>query len=101
MSAKSLGPIVRDLSIRYRFPVQFPDVLSIGSTVSDIQADRFVMSHQLVSQRLQKVAAEVKGTLVCVDYAKGGIKANLPQSVSRALQLFEESKQKAAAGQSS
>src|SRR5690242_9017668 len=94
MSAKSLGPIVRDLSVRYRIPVTYPDRLSIGSTVSNIQADRFVMSHQLVSQKLQKVAAEVVGTLVCVDYAKGGNKAPLPESVKRALQLFQESTQK-------
>lgn len=82
-----VGPILASTSCRFRFPVTYPDTLSVGARVSRVGADRFVMDYLVVSQRHEKLAAEGEGLLVTYDYG-AGTKARLPDIVrARILEL--------------
>jgi acyl-CoA thioester hydrolase len=85
-----LGPILASTSCRFRAPLAFPDHLSVGARVARIDEDRFVMFYALYSHRLQKIAAEGEGTIVCFDYRENR-KAPLPAELRRKISELENS----------
>jgi len=83
-----VGPILASTRCDFRKPLVFPDQVSVGIRVDDIEADRFVTYYRLVSHKLGKVAAEGEGSVVCYDY-ENGKKANLPESIRNAIASLE------------
>jgi len=83
-----VGPILAHTQCRYRKALTYPDTLAIGARVIDIQTDRFFMELCLVSERLQKVAAEGTAELVAFDY-RNGRKAPLPAAVRSSIARLE------------
>ena len=84
MSGRGVGVILKSVAVKYRQPVTYPDRLTVASALSDLQADRFTLSHLVVSHRQQAVVAEGQGTLVCYDYTKRE-KAALPELLHTAI----------------
>ncbi|MCU0590449.1 MAG: acyl-CoA thioesterase [Desulfobacterales bacterium] len=83
-----LGPILASTSCRFRAPLVFPDHVSVGARVARINEDRFVMFYGVYSHRLQKVAAEGEGVIVCFDYRENR-KASLPEALRRKIAHLE------------
>jgi len=83
-----LGPILASTRCDFRKPLVFPDQVSVGIRVDDIEVDRFVTYYRLVSHKLGKVAAEGEGSVVCYDY-ENGKKADLPDSIRKAIADLE------------
>ncbi len=83
-----LGPILASTRCDFRIPLVFPDQVSVGIRVDDIEVDRFVTYYRLVSHKLAKVAAEGEGSVVCYDY-ENGKKADLPDSIREAIASLE------------
>jgi acyl-CoA thioester hydrolase len=82
MQGKRLGPILGAIDCRFRFPITYPDTVSVGTRVVQMGEDRFVMEHRLVSQTHQVIAAEGNGTIVTFDYVKK-TKAPIPEHARR------------------
>ncbi len=72
MGAADRGWILASLTCRYRAPLTFPDTVSVGTRVSAVGTDRYLMEHRVVSHRLGKVAAEGDVLIVAYDYRTGG-----------------------------
>jgi acyl-CoA thioester hydrolase len=70
MGTSDRGWILASLTCRYRAPLTFPDTVSVGTRVASMGADRYLMQHRVVSQRLGKVAAEGDVLIVAYDYQK-------------------------------
>jgi acyl-CoA thioester hydrolase len=68
---QGIGPILASLKCDYRLPLNYPDVVRIGTRVTAIDNSSFGMEHLLVSTGLQQVAAESFSTLVVFDYQSG------------------------------
>ena len=62
----------------------YPDVVSIGASVSDIGPDRLTMKYIVASRRLSKIAAEGEGVLVTYDY-RNNRKVPVPAEVKRSI----------------
>ena len=75
-----VGPILHSTQARFRAPVRWPDTVSVGARVSAVEADRFTMLYEVRSERLERVAAEGSGIVVCYDYTRG-VKATLPEEI--------------------
>jgi acyl-CoA thioester hydrolase len=90
VNRNSLGPILASTSCRFRTPLSFPDRLSVGARVARVDEDRFVMFYAVYSHRLQKIAAEGEGTIVCFDYRENR-KALLPAELRRKISELENS----------
>ena len=90
MEATGVGPILAATSCRFRIPLTYPDTVSIGSRVPQIEADRFTMEYYIVSHAHQKIAAEGTGLIVCFDYNKNQ-KAALPDELKRRIEKLEAS----------
>ena len=84
MTGRGIGVILKSVSVKYKRPLTYPDVVAVGSALTRLSADRFTLSHVVVSSSQQAVVAEGEGTLVCFDYSTGD-KAPLPSLVHTAI----------------
>jgi acyl-CoA thioester hydrolase len=85
-----IGPILAWTDCRFRRPLSYPDTVSIGTRIRDIEADRFVMDAVIVSHNLKQVAAEGQQRVVVYDYRQQQ-KAPLPEVIRRRIAEFESS----------
>ena len=91
MEATGVGPILAATSCRFKIPLTYPDTVSIGTRVSEIEGDRFMMQYFVVSHRYQKIAAEGDGLIVCFNYNENK-KAPLPAELIKRIEDLEASK---------
>lgn len=76
-----IGPVLSEASSRYKIPVTYPDTLYIGSRVSELKDDRFIMEYEIVSKKLGAITTQGTAKVVMFNF-KTNQKANLsPQLV--------------------
>jgi acyl-CoA thioester hydrolase len=83
-----IGPILAWTDCRFRHPLSYPDDVSIGARIFDVEDDRFMMHSIIVSHAKKHVAAEGKQRVVSYDY-RHHHKATLPDEVRRKIEEFE------------
>ncbi len=83
-----IGPILAETACRFRAPLSYPDTVSIGARVASVGEDRFVMSYAVFSHKLERLAAEGEGVLVCFDYMQNR-KALVPPALRRRIEEIE------------
>jgi acyl-CoA thioester hydrolase len=84
-----IGPILGSTSCRYRFPLTYPDTVSVGAKVTEMEDDRFAMNYVVVSHRHQKIAAEGDGVIVMYDYREGK-KTAMPEEIRASILALEK-----------
>jgi acyl-CoA thioester hydrolase len=84
-----VGPILAWADCRFRLPLSYPDTVSIGARVVEVQPQGFKMQSVVVSHALKQVAAEGQQRLVWYDYRKNQ-KAPLPESFRQRIEEFEK-----------
>ncbi len=89
MHETGIGPILGSTSCRYRYPITFPDTVSVGAKITDIGQDRFTMQYAVVSNRHQKIAAEGDAVIVLFDY-RANKKTNLPPELRYRMLAIEK-----------
>jgi acyl-CoA thioester hydrolase len=90
MEATGVGPILASTNCRFKIPLTYPDTVSIGTRVSEIQNDRFTMEYYVVSHKHQRVAAEGSGLIVCFNYTENK-KTSVPSEIKRRIEALEAS----------
>ena len=75
-----VGPILASTECKYKIPLKYPDNVSIGAKITELEEDRFTMKYILISHQLNKLAAEVKAIVVSYDY-KNDQKISIPQEI--------------------
>ncbi len=83
-----IGPILAETSCKFRAPLTHPDTISVGTRVDNLQEDRFTMHYRIISQKLQKGAADGKGLIVAFNYRKNK-KSPLPPKVRQRILEIE------------
>jgi len=84
-----IGPILSWTDCRFRRALTYPDTVSIGTRIRDVESDRFVMDSVIVSHAMRQVAAEGQQRVVIYDYRKNQ-KAPLPDSIRQGIVRFEQ-----------
>jgi acyl-CoA thioester hydrolase len=84
-----IGPILAWTDCRFRRPLGYPDTVTIGTRIRDVQDDRFVMDALIVSHVQRQVVAEGQQRVVVYDYRKNE-KAPLPDVIRRRIADFEQ-----------
>ena len=87
MNQTGVGPILASTQCRFKIPLTYPDTVSVGTRVSQIEQDRFVMEHVVVSHRLQKIAAHGEGLIVSYNYREQKKTPIPPEMKQRILDL--------------
>ena len=88
MHETGVGPILASTQCRFRLPLTYPDTVSIGARVSELEGDRFLMKYAVFSQRHERLAAEGEGLIVSYNYRELK-KATLPDEVRRRIETLE------------
>jgi acyl-CoA thioester hydrolase len=88
IKASGVGPILASVRCDFRKPLTFPDKIFVGVMISEMSADRFLMQHRIVSEKLQKIAAEGESLIVSYDYREGR-KAPIPDDVRKKIETLE------------
>ena len=84
-----IGPVISENNARYKRPVTFPDTVLVGVTISDIQADRFMMHYNVFSQA-QNALTTIGSSQVVMFNFKTGKKANLSEPLLAALKTYSQ-----------
>ena len=87
-----VGPILGAIQCKFKMPLTFPDTVSVGTRVTRIETDRFVMAYAVMSHKEQRIAAEGEGVIVAYNYREGK-KAILPDEIIQRIQMLEASAQ--------
>ena len=77
-----IGPILASTQCRFKIPLTYPDTISVGTKIVELEKNRFVMKYSVISHRLQKVAAEGEGLVVFFNY-KENRKASIPEEMKQ------------------
>jgi acyl-CoA thioester hydrolase len=85
-----IGPILGSTSCKYKLPLTYPDTVSVGAKVTEMEEDRFAMNYVVVSHRHQKIAAEGDGVIVMYDYREGK-KTAMPREIRQRIEALEKS----------
>ncbi len=88
VKTEGIGPILASTQCRFRFPLTYPDTISVGTRVSDIQEDRFLMHYRVVSHTHGIIAAEGDGLIVSYDYNQNQ-KAPIPKRILEKIRDLE------------
>lgn len=89
MEETGVGPILASTRCKFKVPLTYPDTVSVGARVSEIEGDRFVMKYVVVSHRQGRAAAEGEGLVVAYDYRALG-KAALPDEIRKRIEALEK-----------
>jgi len=79
------GIVIGSTECQFKLPVVYPDTLHVGSRVSSLDEDRFVLEFCLVSAKNNKVAATGSGVIVSYDRNRQQ-KCPIPQLLKEKLQ---------------
>ena len=90
MNETGIGPILASTQCKFKIPLTYPDNVSVGTKIFDIEADRFKMKYVVVSHAHAKVAAEGEGLVVSYDY-RALKKAPLPDEIKERIRILENS----------
>ena len=80
MNKTGIGPILASTQCRFKMPLTYPDVVTVGAKVDTIAKDRFTMKYAVISNKFKKVAALGEGLLVTFDY-QNNKKALIPDEI--------------------
>jgi len=80
MNKTGIGPILASTQCRFKMPLTYPDVVTVGAKVDTIEKDRFTMKYAVISNKFKKVAALGEGLLVTFDY-QNNKKALIPDEI--------------------
>lgn len=83
-----VGFILQHAQCRFRRPVVYPDTLRVTARLRGMEADRFTLEHEVMSETQDEVAALGSGTIVTYDYACGS-KVPMPSAIREAIERLE------------
>lgn len=67
LDTSQIIPVLAETACRYRRPVRYPDRLTIGCTVTEVQEYGFSQEYEIFSQELGEIAASGVGRIVLLD----------------------------------
>jgi len=85
---QGVGPILAATSARFKKPLEWPDRIAIGGRVSKVEADRFHMEHEILSEQWGGIVTEGTSLIVTFDYSTNK-KAPVPDAIRRAIEKLE------------
>ena len=90
LSADPIGPVVKSLTLNYKSPVKFPDILLVASTVSleKITSSSFTHEFVMISHEQERIVATGHAVIVMFNFHEN-TKAQLSKAIIDAIQLSQ------------
>jgi acyl-CoA thioester hydrolase len=68
-SQNNVAPILAETSCRFKYPLNFPDTILVGSSVIENHSHGFLMEYGIYSQHLKKICSIGTGRIVMLNYS--------------------------------
>ncbi|MDQ3474656.1 MAG: acyl-CoA thioesterase [Acidobacteriota bacterium] len=91
MDDTGIGPILASTQCKFKIPLSYPDMVSVGARIANVEDDRFLMKYVVISQQHRRIAAAGEGIIVSYDYREKK-KAPLPQEIKARIEALESSR---------
>ena len=88
MDETGIGPILASTECKFKIPLSYPDTVSVGTRITNVKEDRFLMKYTVVSHQHRRIAAEGQGVIVSYNYREKK-KAPLPQEIRARIESLE------------
>lgn len=88
LNETGIGPILASTQCKFRLPLGYPDTVSVGTKITEVAEDRFLMKYLVVSHRYEKAAAEGEGLIVYYNYREK-TKTRLPEVLRDRIRALE------------
>ena len=79
MKSTSIGPVLASTRCRYKLALEYPDTIYLGTSISGLEHDRFLMHYGIFSEQLNVVATEGEGFIIYYNYLEK-MKSWMPES---------------------
>ncbi|MFX0065403.1 MAG: acyl-CoA thioesterase [Candidatus Hermodarchaeota archaeon] len=89
MKATEIGVVLASTQCKFKIPINYPDTVFVGARVINMEKDRFLIKHILVSQQHQKIAAEGNALMVAYDF-KQNKKTLVPTELKQRIMDLEQ-----------
>jgi acyl-CoA thioester hydrolase len=89
MDSTGIGPILASTQCRFKIPLTYPDVVTVGARVETMEKDRFLMKYVVHSKKHGQQAALGEGLMVTFDY-RNNKKVPVPDEIRRRITALEE-----------
>ena len=63
-----IAPILASTQCRYRCPLEYPDIIHIGTYITALEGDRFLMKYGIYSEKVDTLAADGDGFIIYYNY---------------------------------
>jgi acyl-CoA thioester hydrolase len=90
MDQTGIGPILASIECKFKMPLMYPDMISVGTRVSRIEEGRFVMHYHAFSHKSQRIAAEGESVIVSYNYRENK-KTRLTGELKQRILALEDS----------
>jgi len=67
--ADNVAPILADTQCRYKFPLHYPDAVTVGARIIEQYTHGFLMEYAVYSQNLKCISSIGTGRIVMLNYA--------------------------------
>lgn len=84
MTEHNVGPILANTQADFKAPLIYPDKITVGIKVDDIQTKRFLTHYSIYSHKLNRIAGTGTGLIVYYDYSQGK-SCTIPDSIRQNL----------------
>jgi len=68
-SKDNVAPILAETSCRFKYPLNFPDTILVGSSIIENHSHGFLMEYGVYSKELEKITSVGTGRIVLLNYA--------------------------------
>jgi acyl-CoA thioester hydrolase len=65
----NVAPILAETSCRFKYPLNFPDTILVGSSIIENHSHGFLMEYGVYSQELEKITSVGTGRIVMLNYS--------------------------------
>ena len=79
-----IAPILSYQDCKYKAPLTYPDTISVGAKIEGIEESKIIIYHYIVSQKLNRIAAEGEAHIVWYNYQEKK-KAFIPDDLKQGL----------------
>lgn len=88
MKESSISIIIASIQAKFIAPLFYPDTIQIGTTISSLQSDRFIMDYAILSTAQGRIAATGSSVVVTYDY-KLNKKVDIPDNIIQLIKNIE------------
>lgn len=85
---QQVGPVLASIEVQYKRPLFFPDQLSVGTRVSQMDTYSMIMEAAIWSQQQQCISTTARARIVFFNFAQKQ-KAPIPDTLVKAVEKLE------------